>query len=96
MAADPYWLSSNDDPTVSAPLTLDAIEQAMESIREVSREQAQRRVERSIAWQALDLDYDAMTSDERLWCAYAMESYAIHPEHAKRVEAIVNKYRRDR
>lgn len=95
MADKPYWLSTVD-PTASTPLTAETIEQAMASMREVAQEQMARRVARSAAWQALDLDYDAMSGQERLWCAIAMESYALHPNHMKAVEAIVEKYRRVR
>lgn len=81
---------------VSAVLTREMLEQAMQKVRELDRAAMVERSKRTDALLALDIDMDALTPPERGLLAMAYEGHIFHPNDAKRLRAAIERTRRDR
>jgi hypothetical protein len=80
----------------SRTLTLGDMKEAVKVVRESEERHATHAGERAAAWASLNLDYDAMTDEERYLAAIGQASEIVHPSHGTLIHALVDKYRRDR
>ena len=82
--------------TSSKVLTRSDLEAAMAKMQEIDTAAIEERTRRFESLQALNLDLNAATEEERLLLALAYEGHIFHPADFDRLKAAIERLRRDR